>query len=293
MKRNFWIGALILWIVPAVVALRYWQVWNLLPARVATHFDAAGQPNGWMTPEGSLLFVLVATAVIAFGGTAMVAVIQRPGTAVWAVLGLLYAVGGVFVWANEQILSYNLNGQPVQMAPAIGFVLLVVVAFAAVYLGTARGPSLGTNTVIAEEVHASRGPILLLLALPFLLSVGIAFSVPNGVPRMAVGGIAVVLLATLIMAGSGFRYRFTQAGLEISTLGFRLRSIPAAQIRQYAPSAWTSGGYGIRGIGDCRAYVWGNRGVRITTTQGDVFLGHSDPQQLIRDLDLMTHSSHS
>jgi hypothetical protein len=47
------------------------------------------------------------------------------------------------------------------------------------------------------------------------------------------------------------------------------------------------GGYGIRGLGDRKAYVFGNRGVRITTSDGEVFLGHSEPERIIRDLDAM------
>ena len=49
--------------------------------------------------------------------------------------------------------------------------------------------------------------------------------------------------------------------------------------------------YGIRGIGDKRAYVWGNRGVRIKTTEGEVFWGHDDPERIVRDLDAIKLSS--
>ena len=34
-------------------------------------------------------------------------------------------------------------------------------------------------------------------------------------------------------------------------------------------------GYGIRGIGERRAYVWCNSGVRIMLSDGEVFLGHT------------------
>ena len=47
-------------------------------------------------------------------------------------------------------------------------------------------------------------------------------------------------------------------------------------------------GYGIRGIGSSRAYVWGNKVVHIKTTNGDVYLGHSDPEKIVRDLDEVT-----
>ena len=102
---------------------------------------------------------------------------------------------------------------------------------------------------------------------------------------------AVILIGASAMAWSGFRYSFSPTGLEIYTLGFRVRSIPAAEIRSYAPDRWNViGGYGIRGIGDRRAYVWGNRGVRIKTAEGEVFLGHSEPEKIVRDLDLITHN---
>jgi len=40
--------ALLLWLALPLTALQYWQVWDKLPARMATHFNAANQPNGWM-----------------------------------------------------------------------------------------------------------------------------------------------------------------------------------------------------------------------------------------------------
>jgi hypothetical protein len=52
-------------------------------------------------------------------------------------------------------------------------------------------------------------------------------------------------------------------------------------------------GYGIRGVGNTRAYVWGNQVVHITTLEGEVFLGHNDPARLVRDLDMMKQYAHS
>ena len=49
-------------------------------------------------------------------------------------------------------------------------------------------------------------------------------------------------------------------------------------------------GYGIRGLGERRAYVWGNRGVRIKTSDGEVFLGHSNPDRIVHDLDVIKQS---
>ena len=56
------------------------------------------------------------------------------------------------------------------------------------------------------------------------------------------------------------------------TLGFTLRTIPKLQIVSYAMESWSlPRGYGIRGIGNTRAYVWGNKVVHIRTTDGEVY----------------------
>ena len=99
------------------------------------------------------------------------------------------------------------------------------------------------------------------------------------------------MLISGLAAWSGFHYFFTRSGLEIRALGFRLRSVPAEQIQRYAIQQWNFlRGYGIRGVGNLRAYVWGNRGVQITTSQGEVFLGHDDPDRIVRDLDVVTQN---
>ncbi len=65
------------------------------------------------------------------------------------------------------------------------------------------------------------------------------------------------------------------------------------QVKEYAVDRWNPiGGYGIRGIGGRRAYVWGNRGVRIKTTDGEVFLGHSQPERIVHDLDVIKQVAH-
>jgi hypothetical protein len=71
------------------------------------------------------------------------------------------------------------------------------------------------------------------------------------------------------MAWSGFQYRFLTHGVEIRMLGFRLRSIPKGSIVGYSIEPWSfARGYGIRGIGSTRAYVWCNQVVHIRTSNG-------------------------
>ena len=122
-----------------------------------------------------------------------------------------------------------------------------------------------------------------------VVEVGVIAIVPEGGLRLVMILPAILLLGATALAWSGFHYLFTPAGVEIRTLGFRLRSISADDIQSYASDHWNwLGGYGIRGLGDRRAYVWGNRGVRIKTAHGEVFLGHGKPEKIIRDLDAVT-----
>lgn len=143
-------------------------------------------------------------------------------------------------------------------------------------------------TTLAEEKHASVfwGFFMFVPALGML---AFAANVPIVGIRLTLIASGVILIGASMMAWSGFRYSFSSSGLDIYTLGFRVRSIPAADIRSYIPDRWkVIGGYGIRGFGNRRAYVWGNRGVRIKTTEGEVFLGHSEPEKIVRDLDMIT-----
>ncbi len=289
MNRTWWkIGIGGLWLGLPLIAFRYWMVWDRLPARMATHFNAANQTNGWMTREGSMYFILGLYMCLVTLFTVIVTVFQKvrvPDVAAWAVMGLFYVILGVLCYGNESVLAYNLTGAPVRLLPIIAPVFAAIFVAIIVTFTGKRGKSLPTGTVLAEEVHAGR-PFALVLLLPAAMELAIIYAIPNTGLRITLGLIAVVLFAAGWMAWSGFTYLFTSNGVEVRTLGFRLRSIPAGQIREYAPDRWSiAGGYGIRGLGERRAYVWGNRGVRIKTSDGEVFLGHKNPDQIVHDLD--------
>jgi len=144
------------------------------------------------------------------------------------------------------------------------------------------------NDLLAEETHSGR--VWSLAILPALLGLGIGLSLaPAAVVRWPAILAGVVVLGALAMTWSGFQYRFLQDRVEIRTLGFRLRSIPRQSIVSYSIESWNLiRGYGIRGYGSTRAYVWCNRVVHIKTSNGDIFLGHSDPERIVRDLDMVT-----
>ena len=144
------------------------------------------------------------------------------------------------------------------------------------------------SDVLAEETHSGRAAsVLIVLALlgP-LVAVALTPKSPPMLPLFLVGLVGVFAWA---MAWSGFQYRFRRDGVEIRMLGFSLRTIPRDQIVSYSIEPWSLiRGYGIRGIGRTRAYVWCNRVVHIRTQGGEIYLGHNDPERIVHDLDLVT-----
>jgi hypothetical protein len=142
--------------------------------------------------------------------------------------------------------------------------------------------------VLAEETHSGRSWSLIILLALIGPMIGVAL-VPSTVGRWAVALVGVIVTGTFAMSWSGFQYRFLRHGIEVWMLGFRLRSIPRQSIVSYSIEPWAFiRGYGIRGIGSTRAYVWCNQVVHIKTSNGEIFLGHNDPERIVRDLNLVT-----
>src|SRR5579871_1803535 len=154
-------------------------------------------------------------------------------------LGFFYVIVGILYGAADGIVNYNLYGRAINVVPFLvagfGTAFVVIVVF----LGTRRGPHLPpAESVIAEEAHGS--PFwAFIMVLPCVFFTTLAVLAPSRAVKLVMILPTLLLLMAVIMAGSGFRYIFTQTGLEIRTLGFRLRSIPASQIRNYAVESWS------------------------------------------------------
>lgn len=282
----------LLWLSLPAVALRYWLVWDQLPARMATHFNASGRANGWTPVESSLSFSLVFLAIVLAVATVLLMRFRKAGAPSYALLGVFYVVVAVFTYMEYAIVGYNLDGTPIHFTAIILPIPIVVAIAAVVFLASKRGSSFPSTAILAEEVHASHLWGIVLTA-PLAILLALSLSRSNFGVRLSLGVVGLVMLGAAAMAWSGFHYLFTSAGVEIRTLGFRLLTIPKEHIRSYAVGNWSvAGGYGIRGIGDYRAYVWCNKGVRIKTNSGDVFLGHSEPDRIVHDLDLIQQFAH-
>jgi len=289
-RKVFLFAVVLLWMAVPLVGLEYWRAWDRLPAQVATHFNAAGEANGWMSREVAVEFGLgIMVCVLAvFTPLLWLAARHEVTLASWSLLALCAVILGFMAEGNRAILRHSLVGGDVKPELALIALPVAIVLVAAVFAGSGRGQPLPTGDVVAEETHAGR--VWSLIILPAMIGpvVGTILA-PTAATRAAVVVVGIVGLATIAMTWGGFQYRFLTHGVEVRMLGFRLRSIPRNTIQSYAIEPWSMlRGYGIRGVGRTRAYVWCNQVVHIKTSNGDVFLGHSDPERIVRDLDAVT-----
>ncbi len=285
-SRSYRTMTALLWVALPLTAFQFWRVWNELPARMASHFGAAGQPNGWMSRETLAIFFLVLLTFLLATFTWALTRVRKPDALAWSLLAMFYVVVGVLLSVNSAVLKYNLYGHPLNILPELVVVFIAAFVVTGVALGAKRGPVLPRQTAAAdfEEVHAS--PLwAFLFAVLTAIELAVIAVIPLPGLRLAMALPVLLLLGATALAWSGFHYRFTSQGVEISTLGFRLRSIPLQNIKAYAIAPWNPlGGYGVRGIGEKRAYVWGNTGVRMMLSDGEVFIGHREPGKIMNDL---------
>jgi ABC-type maltose transport system permease subunit len=100
------------WLALPLTALNYWRAWDLLPARVAVHFDINWRPNGWTSREGSLMLALGTTAFLVVIFTiASYAMSRTPVStfAKWSMVVVFYVVLGFVYYVNNWIVDRNLR----------------------------------------------------------------------------------------------------------------------------------------------------------------------------------------
>lgn len=101
------------WLALPLSAMEYRQNWDQLPARMAVHFDANWQPNGFTSRQGALelgLGIMVVLLVL-FTVAAFIARALKQSAA-WPLLVVFYIAMG-FVWyGNHSIIKFNLQSQP-------------------------------------------------------------------------------------------------------------------------------------------------------------------------------------
>jgi hypothetical protein len=103
----------LMWVAFPGSALQYWKSWGQLPTRMAVHFDANWQPNGYTSKEGAVMlglgimgFILIVSTIAALVSRAL-----KPVSA-WPVLVISYVVLGFVCYGNYSIVKFNLNPPP-------------------------------------------------------------------------------------------------------------------------------------------------------------------------------------
>jgi uncharacterized membrane protein len=105
-KTAIWLA----WVALPITGLNYWLAWDRLPMRMAVHFDANWQPNGYTTREGSLYFALVIVTFMLVLCTVMSYIVRaRKPQSSWPVLISFYVALGFCCYGANAIVEYNLR----------------------------------------------------------------------------------------------------------------------------------------------------------------------------------------
>jgi uncharacterized membrane protein len=104
-----------MWVALPATACMYWAAWDRLPARMAVHFDANWQPNGYTSRDGAVqlgLGILVVMLVIFTVATLIVDTLKPQ--AFWPAIVIAYFVLGVCSYGNYSIVKFNLQAKQVR-----------------------------------------------------------------------------------------------------------------------------------------------------------------------------------
>ncbi len=272
----------------AVSALLTWRLADRLPARVASHWGAAGVDD-----VQSLTGYLVSATSVLFGTTALLAAVAwRAPVSVRRVLG---AIQAGMVWLITTLMLGGLVGQLDLTDPyrapdpgvwlAVGLLPAAVAGVMAWRLLPAQEPSPQTPPAVPQSAarvphrpeeqltwlgHTPLSPGLM-VAVGALMVLAIALgwrASPWAALFPAVIGIGVLWMcrATVVVDRQGLRVR---SGGRVTWLRIPLDRVRVAEVDQVRPLA-QFGGYGLR---------WGSRGhgfvtrpgaaVRVETADGD------------------------
>lgn len=110
---------IVMWLALVSSALNYWRAWDQLPARMAVHFDADWQPNGYTSKEAAVELGLgiMAVMLVLFTVAGLIAHALKPAAA-WPMLVVFYVVLAVTWYGNYSIVKFNLSAQQVHSGAA-------------------------------------------------------------------------------------------------------------------------------------------------------------------------------
>ncbi len=136
MTRTYWRNlSLLPWLILPAMLWRYWQLQDLLPERIAVHFNTNNVPNGW-SDRGDFVvgFIGMTVGVLALF-TILSLLPKRTSGVAGAMLFVQYAVSALMCVAFIGVLEFNaLNrvdvlrtlGRVAVMTPVIVIVVVVI-----------------------------------------------------------------------------------------------------------------------------------------------------------------------
>lgn len=110
-------AVLLMWLALPTVAWIYWRVWDQLPKRMAVHFDANWQPNGYTTSREEAVQLgleILLVMLVLFTVTTLILDALKPA-AFWPALLVSYAVLGFCWYGNYSIVELNVKTQQVPL----------------------------------------------------------------------------------------------------------------------------------------------------------------------------------
>ncbi len=294
-SRNWRIAMLVPWLGLVAMLVDIWSVYDRLPAVIASHFNIAGYPNGW-APKQQLFSIIVP---IGFGTlclfTFLLSRFPRISGLGWLLMVTEYWTTGLLVGLTHATLQVGLGQAKTLQFPAGGWSLAMGLALVIGEFGRVRGlrkrAHASEGQFIAEETHGS-ALIAAMMAVIAVVTIVLASVLQAAGPaRIITFVVSVILLGCAIWAFTGFVYRITSAGLEVRMLGMPIRFIAASEIDSFRAEDCNPltdfGGWGIRGVGHMRAYIWGgNRCVHLHTFGGDeIYLGLQEADRMVKELE--------
>jgi hypothetical protein len=143
--------------------------------------------------------------------------------------------------------------------------------------------------ILAEEINRNLGVTYVMWMLAGVLYF-LGTLLDDTAPRLGAYLFCLLFAGVGTVAAAGYRYRFTNRGIEISTLGIRLRFIPVDRITHYEQTRLTfADNFSVSA--ERRSYLWVGIPIRIQTLDGEFLLGHMKPAILLHDLELMKQAS--
>src|SRR5215831_15554763 len=104
-RTLFGMFAALQWLALPIIVLVFGSVWQRLPERMATHFDLANQPNGWMSREETLVVVLGVSTAVLIIATWIASRVHEPDAIAWGLIALFYSIQGTLIYAAQSLID--------------------------------------------------------------------------------------------------------------------------------------------------------------------------------------------